>query len=33
MKILLSKGVDPNGIYHNDLTALMRAAGFGKTAR
>ncbi len=26
------KGVDPNAVYDNDLTALMWAAGFGKTA-
>ena len=25
------KGIDPNAVYNNDLTALMWAAGFGKT--
>ena len=30
--MLLAKGVDANAVYANDLTALMWAAGFGKTA-
>jgi hypothetical protein len=30
--LLLGRGVDPNTVYHNDLTALMWAAGYGKTA-
>ncbi len=29
--LLLARGVDANAIYHNDLTALMWAAGNGKT--
>ena len=28
--MFLAKGVDPNAVYNNDLTALMWAAGFGK---
>ena len=32
VQMLLAQGVDPNGVYNNDLTALMWAAGFGKTA-
>src|SRR4029450_4794967 len=31
VKVLLAHGVDPNTVYHNDLTALMWAAGYGKT--
>ena len=31
MKLLLAKGVDANGVYKNDLTALMWAAGYGRT--
>ena len=27
-----ARTVDPNAVYNNDLTALMWAAGFGKTA-
>ncbi len=30
--MLLARGVNPNAVYNNDLTALMWAAGFGKTA-
>jgi hypothetical protein len=32
VELLIARGVNPNAVYNNNLTALMWAAGFGKTA-